>query len=102
MYERYRPGPLQGTRIGIGFVQLDGIAGLLFVAEKLGALLEEGCDLNGEWLISVAAESAGEEPVWEALRAAAPTNKLIAGFCRSAEAKKVRRPEHEDLAVATN
>jgi hypothetical protein len=31
IYESYRPGPLQGTRIGIGFVQLDGIASLLFV-----------------------------------------------------------------------
>ncbi len=39
MYECYDPGPKMGEHIGIDFLKMDGIKGLLFVADKIGALL---------------------------------------------------------------
>jgi hypothetical protein len=35
MYASYHPGPSMGELIGIDFLKLDGIKGLLFVAEKI-------------------------------------------------------------------
>jgi hypothetical protein len=39
MYESFDPGPRMGEQIGIDFLQMDGINGLLFVSEKIGGLL---------------------------------------------------------------
>ncbi len=39
MYESFNPGPRMAEETGIDFVQIDGLKGFLFVAEKLGALL---------------------------------------------------------------
>lgn len=39
MRDNYNPGPSRGESIGINFLDVDGIQGLLFVAEKIGAAL---------------------------------------------------------------
>ena len=53
MYESYNPGPQKGEAIAIEFLQMDGIDGLVFAIEKIGALLTtttEKVDLG--WLLS--------------------------------------------------
>ena len=63
MAESYTPGPSQGEAIGIDFLQMDGIKGLLFVAEKPGALLmakPDGVDVG--YLLSQSLEICGEQP----------------------------------------
>jgi hypothetical protein len=39
MYESFDPGPKMGELMGIDFLKMDGINGLLFVSEKIGGLL---------------------------------------------------------------
>ena len=62
MYENYAPGPKRGEGIGINFVHMDGLDGLLFAAEKMGALLmgKPGV-LDVGWLLSYSIEEFGEQ-----------------------------------------
>jgi hypothetical protein len=69
MYESYEPGPRMGEAIGIHFLQMDGVRGLLFAAETIGSLLmakTEKFDLG--WLPTVAEEDLGEQVTWAALQ----------------------------------
>ena len=89
MYESYNPGPRKGEAIGIDFLQMDGIKGLLFEAEKIGALLmtsTEKVDLG--WLLSVARETFGEQETQDALRRAGAENPLIETYRLAEEARK--------------
>jgi len=63
MYESYNPGPKKGEALAIEFLQMDGIKGLLFASEKIGALLmttTEKFELVGAGCLSVASETLGE------------------------------------------
>lgn len=94
MYESYKPGPKMGEEIGIDFLQMDGIKGLLFAAEKIGALLmatTEKVDLG--WLLSVARESLGEQDTRDALRKAGAENPRIEAYRLADEASRNRLDE---------
>ena len=89
MYESYNPGPDKGEAIAIEFLQMDGIKGLLFASEKIGALLTtttEKVDLG--WLLSVARETFGEQETQDALRKAGADNPLIETYRLAEEARK--------------
>jgi hypothetical protein len=91
MYESYNPGPKMGEGIGIEFLQVDGIAGLLFAAEKIGALLtatNQKVDLG--WLLGVAGQRFGKEEVQNELRRAGQENAQIETFRLAAEAMEQR------------
>ncbi len=81
MYAAYSPGPGYGAEVGICFVGLRGLKGLLYVAEKLGTLLEAnpGCVDSG-WLVSDAKERFGDDVVLRALRDEATGNRYIKTF----------------------
>jgi hypothetical protein len=97
MYESYQPGPKTGEGIGINFVQMDGINGLLFAAEKMGALLmssQEEVSLG--WMPWVSSENLGEKDTWDALREAGKTSPRIEAYRVAVEAGKKRLDERID------
>ena len=92
MYTHYNPGPRYGELIGVDFLELDGIAGLLFVAEKIGALLQEKPnEVDHGYLLSRSLDTLGEQPTWDALRKAGATNLSIENYLRVSE-ESSRRP----------
>lgn len=92
MYAHYNPGPRYGELMGVDFLELDGIAGFLFVAEKIGALLQEKPDeVDHGYLLSRSLDTLGEQPTWDALRKAGATNLSIENYLRVSE-KSSRRP----------
>jgi hypothetical protein len=98
MYEAYDPGTNWGEHIGIEFLQMDGIKGFLFVADKIGALLMEKPDeVDTGYLLMKSLEVWGEQPTWDALREAGATNPRIEKYRLVAEESHrrdgVRRPE---------
>jgi hypothetical protein len=81
MYDSYVPGPRMGDLIGIDFFKMDGIQGLLFVAEKFGALLMvKPEEVDTGYLLSQSLEICGEQSTWDALRDAGATNSSIEKF----------------------
>ena len=82
MYGSYNPGPRMGEAIAIDFLQMDGVKGLLFAAEKIGALL-----------MSVAGESLGEQAARDALRKAGAENPRIEAYRLAEEASRKRFDE---------
>lgn len=69
MFEAYNPGPNFGDHIGIVFVQMDGIQGLVFVAGRIGeALLGKTTSIDVGWLLSRTLELCGEQAPWDALK----------------------------------
>jgi hypothetical protein len=94
MYESYNPGPQKGEAIAIEFLQMDGIDGLLFAVEKIGALLiatTEKVDLG--WLLSVARETLGEQETRDILQKAGTENPRIETYRLAEEASRVRSSE---------
>jgi hypothetical protein len=90
-----------GEGIGINFVQLDGLEGLLFVAEKIGALLmanPEGVDRG--WLLSHCNDEFGKEAVQDALKKAGEQNPRIEAFRLDALAHKGGLKSDEILSVS--
>jgi hypothetical protein len=91
MYDAYSPGPRMGEALGINFLQMDGIKGLLFVAEKMGALLlERPEEVDEGFLHSQSVEICGEQATWEALNDAARSNVFIEKY-KSVAAKSRAR-----------
>ena len=100
MYESYEPGPKMGEEIGIKFVQMDGIEGLLFVAEKIGELLvvkPDGVDVG--WLLSYSCEEFGEQETWDALRKAGAQNPRIEAYRLEAETRQRRWTEKSGVSL---
>ena len=98
MYESYKPGPSMGELIGIDFLHLGGINGLLFVAEGMGALLmtkPERVDIG--YLLSVSIDECGEQETLDALRKAGEQNPRIEAYRLAAEARerKALRPSEK-------
>jgi hypothetical protein len=94
MYEAFSPGPKMGEAIGIHFLQMDGVEGLLFAAEKLGSLLmttTESVDLG--WMMSVARENLGDEQARETLRKAGEGNPRIEVYRLALDASRKRLDE---------
>jgi hypothetical protein len=98
MYESFEPGPKMGEGIGINFVEMDGIEGLLFAAEKIGALLMAKPDaVDVGWLLGHSIDEFGEQAVQDALKKAGEENPRIEAFRLGAEARKGRRESREIL-----
>jgi hypothetical protein len=95
MYDHYNPGPRMGDHIGVDFLKLDGIEGLLFAADKLGGRLTTGPDVIEEgWLLSQSLEICGEQATWNALREAGATNPMIERYrLRAEEEHRLRAPQ---------
>lgn len=92
MYENYAPGPKRGEGIGINFVHMDGLDGLLFAAEKMGALLmstPEGVDVG--WLLGHSINEFGEQEVWDALEKAAAQNPRVEAYQLEVKTREGRR-----------
>jgi hypothetical protein len=86
MYANYNPAPTYGELIGVDFLELDGIEGLLFVAEKIGALLQDKPEeVDRGYLLSRSLDVCGEQPTWDALRKAGAANLSIANYLRVSE-----------------
>lgn len=85
-YDNYNPGPKCGGDVAVDFVRLDGIAGLLFAAERLGSMFEAMSVAKDDgWLLSHAKDTLGETETMQALRAAAETNSSIARYLEVAD-----------------
>jgi hypothetical protein len=106
MYAHYNAGPRYGELIGVDFLELDGIAGFLFVAEKIGALLQEKPDeVDHGYLLSRSLDTLGEQPTWDALRNGGTANPSIEKYKLVAE-ETSRRPtgglsQRSDIASLT-
>jgi hypothetical protein len=106
MYAHYNAGPRYGELIGVDFLELDGIAGFLFVAEKIGALLQEKPDeVDHGYLLSRSLDTLGEQPTWDALRNGGTANPSIEKYKLVAEETR-RRPtgglsQRSDIASLT-
>ena len=95
MYDSYSPGPRRGESSAINFINLDGIQGFLFAAEKIGALLlAKPADVDEGYLLSVSIEELGEESVWSALKEAAATNPRIEAYRAAAQERHDRSNAH--------
>lgn len=94
MYDHYNPGPEMGEHIGIDFLKMDGIQGLLFVANRVGALLMVNPEaVHNGYLLSESLEICGEQPTLNALREAGATNPSIEKYWLAAEEEHLaRRP----------
>lgn len=89
MYKTFSPGPKMGEQIATYFVQMDGVDGLLFAAEKLGELLmttTEEVDLG--WMISAAGDQIGDEQAREALQKASEGNRRIDAYRLEVQARR--------------
>ena len=94
MYEGYKPGPKHGESIGAHFVDLDGLDGALFVADKMGELVLAGCaELDTDWFLFWITERLREEEVLTALLDAGRANKRIEAYRLALERAKAAR-EH--------
>lgn len=71
------------------FIRLDGIAGLLFAAGRIGSRLivdrERWAD---DYLLSTAEDTYGREPVWDALRDLAKTDENISAYMDAVNANR--------------
>jgi hypothetical protein len=102
MYESYNPGPKKGEAIAIEFLQMDGIDGLLFASEKIGALLAattEKVDLG--WLLSVARETLGEQETRDILQKAGAENPRIETYRLAEEASRNRSSDRSRKSAET-
>lgn len=98
MYRNYDPGPKNGEAIGVTFLEIDGIKGLLFAAEKIGELLSGAEKVDLGLLPSVAKERLGEQVAQEALRKAGAENPRIEAYRLALEASGRRSDEHRGKA----
>lgn len=73
LYQHFRPGPRRGDHIGCEFVSLEGLAGFLFAAGKIGGE-------KSELLLWAAGEKCGEDVVMAALREGAANDPGLAAF----------------------
>lgn len=89
VYNYYSPGPRRGVNIGLDFLTLDGLQGLLFVADKIGALLiAQPAEADSGWLLRKSIEICGEPATWDALREEAIGNPRIAAFLESLQERE--------------
>lgn len=83
LYRHFQPWHTWGDHVAYGFVDLDGVDGLLFLAGKVGEALAKGqnaADLG--WVVRHAYETLGKQNCLDALSAAAGSNPHIAAFVR--------------------
>lgn len=104
MYENFKPRPKMGEAIALDFVRMDGLKGLLFAAEKLGALLlSSGDEVDEGWLWSQVIELCGEEEAKAALLQAGATNPQIESYRVRALANRASRgniPGESEIVAA--
>lgn len=91
VYDHYNPGPERGVHIALDFVNIDGLNGLLFVAGKLGGLMQtSNPELDVDWLVSRSIEQLGESEVRAALIEASASDPRVDAF-RLAVENSIRR-----------
>lgn len=92
MYENFHPGPSMAESMAADFVEMDGMAGFLFAAEKIGALLlVQPDEVDEGFLLGHATEVLGEETVISALQEAGRRNAAVEAYRRTAEANRALR-----------
>jgi hypothetical protein len=95
MYEHFKPGPRYAESTGADFVQMDGLDGLLFAAEKVGELLMDSSnEVDQGSLAFHAIDNLGEEQVLSALREAGKNNSKIERYRQVVEADLKKDPAH--------
>ncbi len=93
MRECYNPGPSYGESIGINFLETEGINGLLFVAEKMRAVLvSKPGESDTGWIISRSVDAFGEQTTWDALRDAGRESPYIEAYREASEGAR----QHKD------
>jgi hypothetical protein len=92
MYDKFTRNAAAGYTTGAtDVIELDGIDGLLFVADRLGErLLADEDTWEADYLLGVAKEHSGEEQTTLALNQAAATNPRIAAFVQVADSQAAR------------
>lgn len=93
MYDAYNPGPRHGERIGTELVAIDGTQGLLFAAEKFGALLLAGVEVRHAGWLWKRGPDQSQAANWAALQEAALTNPRIEAYQKAAEKSEQRSRE---------
>jgi hypothetical protein len=89
MYEGYKPGPRMAEHIGVEFIDLDGIDGFLFAAEKIGELMmAQPGEVDHGYLLSKSEDICGENETWNALRDAAARNPRIEAYLATVESNR--------------
>lgn len=81
----YSPGRKFGALIGCNFVDLDGVSGLIFAAEKMGEFAAEG----PRSLLDYSRDELGESAVDEALAEAAAGSAAIRTFLDAARSRPI-------------
>ncbi len=93
VYDHFDPGPKQGEMIATAFLDLDGRAGFLAAAAKIGALLErQPVGVDSGWLWSAAVSEFGEEEALAALREAAAQDPHLAVYLAKVEPEPEPEP----------
>lgn len=88
LYEHFRPWHTWGDHVAPGFIDLDGIDGLVFVAKRFGAVGEH-------WWLDYAYEKLGKDACLDALRTAAESDADAAAFLAVVE-------KHEEAWAKTS
>jgi hypothetical protein len=96
MRDSYNPGPRYGESVGVNFVDTDGIQGLIFIAEKMGAVLfAKPGEADIGWVVTRSADVFGEQTTWDALRDAGRENPNIEAYRQACEASRTASPSDD-------
>jgi hypothetical protein len=87
MYENFRPGPSMAESIAVDFLQMDGMKGFLFAAQKVGELLLAMEDVDAGFLWGKAAEAFGEAEALRGLRSASEASDAVRAYLTAVEAE---------------
>ena len=106
MYAKFRQNDAEEPFVGAeALIRLDGLDGLLAVAEQVGQTLQaDPRAWVDPWLFVVANDVCGEQPARAALEAARRTRPAIGAFVDALDAERAQRPatrrQYPDLSGA--
>jgi hypothetical protein len=102
MYKEFNPGPRMVEMTAVDFVEMDGLEGFLFAAEKVGALLLAWPDDVDEGaLLWHATERFGEDQSLSVLRQAAQSNPRLEAYRVAAQAHCEKSAAHKSREIIT-
>lgn len=102
MYDNFNPGPRMAEQTGTDFLRMDGLGGLLFAAEKVGALLISATDrVDLGMLTFVAGETLGEEQALNGLRKAGETDSRIEAYLVALEVRQKKQSDFPSIQNLT-
>lgn len=101
MYSAFRECELKESDIAAEFIELDGLDGLIFVVGQIGAQLVKNPEQWADpFLLSVARDICGKDPVEAVIRNASATDKNIMAYLTSVEQNnnsKAPRPDPKTM-----